>query len=56
MAEYTVSQDKKSGAYYCHKKGFQNIPVFGSIGDKSKALEICRLYNSTSPNKGGKRG
>jgi hypothetical protein len=43
---YTISQDSKSGAWYCHKKGYPNIPVFGSIGDKKKAQEICRIRNN----------
>ena len=41
---YVIAKDK-SGAYYCHRKGYPYIPVFGSIGDKKKAQEICRLMN-----------
>lgn len=44
---YVVSQDKKSGAWYCHMKGYDYIPVLGSVGDRRKAEEICRLYNSS---------
>lgn len=42
---YTVSKDHKGGFWYCHKKGFDYIPVFGSIGTKKQAQEICRLMN-----------
>ncbi len=35
----------EEGVYYCHEKGFDYIPVFGSIGTKAKATEICRLMN-----------
>ena len=42
---YVISQDKKSGAWYCHKRGYAYIPVFGSIGDKSKAQAVCRTMN-----------
>ena len=31
--------------YYCHKREFPNIPVFGSIGDRKKAHEICNIMN-----------
>lgn len=31
--------------YYCHEKGFDYIPVFGSIGSKEKATDICKLMN-----------
>lgn len=44
--EYVVSQDSKNKeVYYCHKRGFEYIPVFGSIGDKEKAKAICKLVN-----------
>lgn len=43
--QYVVSQDKKSGAWYCHKRGYPHIPVFGSIGDKSKAMAVCKQRN-----------
>ena len=48
MADYTVSRgiDKHGKEYYyCHKRGFDYIPVFGSIGDKNKARDICKLMN-----------
>lgn len=45
MKPYIISQDKKSGAWYCHKQGYIKIPVFGSIGDKSKARAVCRMMN-----------
>lgn len=43
---YVVSQDIKSGAWYCHRRGFSYCPVFGSIGTKKKAQSVCNLYNS----------
>ena len=41
---YVISQDK-SGAWYCHKRGYAFIPVLGSIGDKAKAQAVCRTMN-----------
>lgn len=31
--------------YYCHKRGYPYIPVFGNIGDRKKAQEICKSMN-----------
>lgn len=31
--------------WYCHKKGYDYIPVFGSIGTKKEAAAVCRTYN-----------
>lgn len=31
--------------WYCHKKGYDYIPVFGSIGTKKHAESVCRVYN-----------
>lgn len=42
---YVVSE--KNGAYYCHKRGFPYIPVFGSIGDKRKADKVCKIMNES---------
>ena len=47
MRPYIISQDKSSGAWYCHKAGFIRIPVSGSIGDKSKARAVCNMMNKT---------
>ena len=47
MKPYTISKDKKGGFWYCHKVGYPQIPVFGSIGNKRKAQEICRLMNGS---------
>ena len=44
---FTVSRDKKTGVYYCHNRKYSNIPIFGSVGDKKKALEVCRIYNQS---------
>ena len=42
---YVISYDSSGGFWYCHKRGFPYIPVFGSIGSKSKATKICRIMN-----------
>lgn len=44
---YVVSQDQKSGAWYCHMRNYPYIPVMGSIGDKRKATEVCKIYNKS---------
>lgn len=31
--------------WYCHMKGYDYIPVLGSIGTKKDAMKMCRLYN-----------
>ena len=31
--------------WYCHKKGYDYIPVMGSIGSRKNAEDICRTYN-----------
>lgn len=49
---YVVSKDDRSGAWYCHRRGYPYIPVFGSIGDKAKAMGICRMYNKSHGYKG----
>ena len=45
---YVVSQtydDEGKEVFYCHMKGYSYIPVFGSIGDKSKANRVCKTMN-----------
>lgn len=43
---YTVSQDKKTGLWYCHMRGFPYIPCFGSFCEKkSDAMEYAKMYN-----------
>lgn len=37
---YTVSKEK-GGKWYCHQVGYPGIPVFGSFGDKKKALHVA---------------
>lgn len=44
---YVISQDQKSGLWYCHMRGYPYIPVFGSIGDKSKATKVKNMYNKS---------
>lgn len=31
--------------WYCHMKGFPNIPVGGSIGTRQHAAAVCRYMN-----------
>lgn len=33
--------------WYCHRKGFSNVPVFGSIGSYQKAKSVCDMYNES---------
>lgn len=40
---YVVSE--KDGFFYCHMRGYPNIPVFGSIGDRKKAESVCKTMN-----------
>ena len=43
---YVVSElPKDKGVFYCHQRQFPNMPVFGSIGDKRKATQVCRMMN-----------
>lgn len=42
---YVISQDRQQGFWYCHKRGYAYIPVFGSIGDKKKAQGVCDTMN-----------
>lgn len=42
---YTVSQDKQSGMWYAHMKGFPYIPIIGSFCEKrSEAMEFAKMY------------
>ncbi len=31
--------------WYCHLAGFSYVPVFGSIGERERAVEMCRCMN-----------
>lgn len=43
---YTVSQDRKSGLWYAHMKGFPYIPILGSFCEKkSDATEYAKMHN-----------
>jgi hypothetical protein len=47
---YEVSKqtDKHGNAFwYCHRRGFSNVPVFGSIGSYQKAKSVCDMYNES---------
>ena len=41
--------------YYCHRKGFHNVPVFGSIGSYQRAKSVCDTYNESVGAKEPKR-
>lgn len=40
----TVADDGKK-VWYCHSTATPNIPVFGSIGTKSHAIAVAKVYN-----------
>lgn len=48
---YIVIKDIKNGFYYCCHRNYTYIPVFGSIGDKSKAKKVCDLMNRSKGKK-----
>lgn len=38
--------DKHGNAFwYCHRRGFPNVPIFGSIGSYQKTKSVCDMYN-----------
>lgn len=40
--------DKEGNTFwYCHRRGFPNVPVFGSIGSYQKAKSVCDTYNES---------
>ena len=43
--EYKPQSDDGSEVWYCHLKGYSYVPVFGSIGTKQKAVEVCKQMN-----------
>lgn len=46
MSKYTVSQEPKSGMWYCHLEGFPYVPCFGSFCEKkSEAREYAKMHN-----------
>jgi hypothetical protein len=46
MRLYVVSQDKKSGLYYIHTKGYAYIPVLGSFTEsKAEARKMAATYS-----------
>lgn len=43
---YTISQDRKSGLWYAHMRGFPYIPYAGSFCEKkSDAAEYAKMLN-----------
>lgn len=55
---YVVSQDRNSGMYYVHMKGFPYIPCFGTFCETmAEAREYCKMYNGKPHKaKGNKNG
>ena len=46
MKNYIVSQDRKSGLWYAHMRGYQHVPVSGSFSEKRRdAAEYAKMYN-----------
>lgn len=45
LKPYVISYDGQSRVWYCHLTGYPYIPVFGSIGDKHKAQQVCDMMN-----------
>ena len=51
ISNYTVSQNKNTGLWYCYMKGFPHIPCFGSFCEtKSDAMEHAKMYNGKQHN------
>lgn len=49
QSPYVVSEVKEQpGVFYCHQRGYDYIPVFGSIGDKAKAKKVCKMMNESA--------
>lgn len=44
---YVISRTKDGLYWYCHMRGYDYIPVFGSIGDKEKAQKVCDMMNKS---------
>ena len=46
MKNYIVSQDRKSGLWYAHMRGYQHVPVSGCFSEKRRvAAEYAKMYN-----------
>lgn len=43
--KYLTGCPPEEKPWYCHKKGYDYIPVMGSIGTKQHAESVCRAYN-----------
>ena len=44
-SKYMRGCNSEEEYWYCHMKGYDYIPVFGSIGSKKQAEDICKAYN-----------
>lgn len=47
MKNYIVSQDRKTGLWYAHMRGYQHVPVSGSFSEKRRdAAEYAKKKRS----------
>ncbi len=44
---YIVSKCPENDAYYCHRRNYAYVPVFGSIGAYTKAQRVCNMMNES---------
>jgi hypothetical protein len=44
-SKYISGAHSDEEIWYCHQRGYDYIPVFGSIGEKSKAVAVCKRMN-----------
>ncbi len=56
MYEVNKQTDEHGNSFwYCHRRGFPYVPVFGSIGSYKKAKSVCDMYNKSVGAKKPKR-
>ena len=44
-SKYLRGQQPREEIWYCHRAEHPECPVFGSIGTKREAENVCRTYN-----------
>ena len=47
LLPYTISKTKDGLFFYCHRRGYEFSPVFGSVGDRAKAQKYCDMMNKS---------
>jgi hypothetical protein len=55
-SKYLTMCGQGAEVWYCHRIGYDYIPVLGSIGSKADAEEACRAYNLDGKAHYGERG